>query len=310
MKEETNRIWEFIGFSAAKLAAIEIGLGGLLHSFHVPLSGHFLSLNQIFLLSRANRQIKSEEHLRTIPTQISFITSCLKSLSPAGKKLGPMLAISAQGFLFNLGNIFFGINILGDLLGAIFSSLWAFIQPVLLYLLIYQKDLKDIYLYYLNTLAKFIHLDANVLEKKLFIILALLILVKIILAIIVVIMSFKLAETKIEKYEKKMLLNFKTASPQKKRNIKNVWIAAARDLLSPLFILSIFFTFIFFIYAEHSHSRSIWIILRPITFAYFIFLLLRIAPVENWALNINKNKNSRGLQKSLASALIKIRQIK
>ncbi|MGZ3688544.1 MAG: hypothetical protein ACXVBW_09600, partial [Bdellovibrionota bacterium] len=128
------------GASAATLSAVEVGIGSFCHAFHVPLSGHLLSLNQGFLLSRA--VIHAKEHgtrHRFLPSTISNVAATLKSLSPAGKKLTPMLAISAQGMLYNLGTLILGANAAGILLGSLLLSLWAFAQPVLFYALLFGK---------------------------------------------------------------------------------------------------------------------------------------------------------------------------
>ena len=90
---------EEIGKQIASLALIEVGLGSLLHSLKIPLSGHFLSLNQTAFLSRSSFKLNSKK----APLEISLTASILKSLSPAGKKLTPMLAIAAQGLLFYIG---------------------------------------------------------------------------------------------------------------------------------------------------------------------------------------------------------------
>src|SRR5262245_25316383 len=111
------------GTYAALLSASEIGLGSILHTFQVPFSGHFLSLNQIFILSRASTEVGRNGSL-LIPGSISFIAAALKSLSPSGKKLTPMLAIGMQGILFNTGIVLIGHNIAGRIFGACIASLW------------------------------------------------------------------------------------------------------------------------------------------------------------------------------------------
>ncbi|MGZ3697464.1 MAG: hypothetical protein ACXWP5_05125, partial [Bdellovibrionota bacterium] len=67
------------GASAATLSAVEVGIGSFCHAFHVPLSGHLLSLNQGFLLSRA--VIHAKEHgtrHRFLPSTISNVAATLK----------------------------------------------------------------------------------------------------------------------------------------------------------------------------------------------------------------------------------------
>jgi hypothetical protein len=125
-----------VGLWAGTLAVTELGLGSLLHALHVPLTGTLLSLNQGLFLSRVTRVASLQTHhnqrTKTLPLEISSITAILKSLSPVGKRLTPMLAIAAQGFLFTSGTVLLGPNLLGVLVGSLLLSMWAVAQPALL----------------------------------------------------------------------------------------------------------------------------------------------------------------------------------
>ncbi|MBL7716258.1 MAG: hypothetical protein JNL01_12405 [Bdellovibrionales bacterium] len=116
-----------------ELAVMEVGLGSALHAMHVPFRGQFLSMNQGFLLSRASFVAASGRRDATrLSSQISLITACLKSLSPLGRRLTPMLAITVQGLLFSLGQALGGVSILGHTLGITLVSTWAVLQPILI----------------------------------------------------------------------------------------------------------------------------------------------------------------------------------
>lgn len=125
-----------VGLWAGTLAVTELGLGSLLHALHVPLTGTLLSLNQGLFLSRVTRidslQTHDRQRTKTLPLEISSVTAILKSLSPVGKRLTPMLAIAAQGFLFTSGTVLFGPNLFGVLVGSLLLSMWAIAQPALL----------------------------------------------------------------------------------------------------------------------------------------------------------------------------------
>src|SRR5690606_26328753 len=123
-----KKSFEEIGKKAALLSSIEIGLGSILHGLRLPLAGHLLSLNQGFILTRATLEIEDSKS----PALISATSAILKSLSPAGKKLTPMLALSVQGQLFNLGPLLLGNNPVGRSLGMILLCIWGFIQPLAL----------------------------------------------------------------------------------------------------------------------------------------------------------------------------------
>jgi hypothetical protein len=137
--QESARI-ELIGKYSAGLSLIEVALGSALHSFHVPLAGDFLSLNQGYLLCRASVR-SNANNLGKVGYSISNVSAVLKSLSPAGKKLGPMLSLSAQGLLFSLGEFLLGQNLAGWMLGMILLSLWTFVFQLVTYYLMFGPDL-------------------------------------------------------------------------------------------------------------------------------------------------------------------------
>ena len=127
---------ETVGKYAGLLALSEICLGSTLHALHIPFTGTCLTLNQIFLLSLSARQDP-----RSAPFLISAIAALLKSLSPQGKKITPMIAIAMQGFLFNCGTFLFGGRAPGVVFGAILASFWGTVQSLLLYYLIFGNSL-------------------------------------------------------------------------------------------------------------------------------------------------------------------------
>lgn len=109
----------------------EVVLGSWIHAAHLPFGGHLLSLNQSLLLTFAARGYASRrEAARSVQT-VSHSAAVLKALSPVGKRLTPMLAISVQGLLYALGLTIAGANAVGAALGAALASVWGFVQPVL-----------------------------------------------------------------------------------------------------------------------------------------------------------------------------------
>src|ERR1700733_6107373 len=103
-KKAIPQSFDIGAFYAMQLSLMEVGLGSLLHVFHIPFSGFFLSLNQCFVLNRALLfSIASGSTAgRFIPMTVSNTAAIIKTLSPYGKKFTPMLAISMQGLLFNI----------------------------------------------------------------------------------------------------------------------------------------------------------------------------------------------------------------
>ncbi|MFN7684213.1 MAG: hypothetical protein ACK5QT_02245, partial [Oligoflexia bacterium] len=182
---------------AAVLSVTEIGLGSLLHSLHVPFSGHALSLNQGFLLARATRATQS----RMISAEISAVAALLKSLSPAGKKLTPMLAISAQGAFFCGGVLLLGPGAAGITLGLLLLSLWAFLQPVLIYWLFYGEALAKMADFYLGKIND--HL--NISPQEILGFAAMLVALKLMLALGVAWLSLRASDGWLARHESTLL---------------------------------------------------------------------------------------------------------
>lgn len=266
---EENKDIQKIGKASGLLSIIEVGLGSFLHNFKIPFSGQILSLNQGFILTRASHQIK---HAKA-PLYISSISSIIKSLSPMGKKLTPMLAISAQGFLFNLGTFVFGRNFLGHLIGMMLLSLWSFIQPMAIYFLIFGKDLIYMGEYYLKKMNKVFEITS---DELLFVILSVII-VKVLCGWILVFLAHKLSHQSIENYHNWIKKHYK---PKLDKKDKPAFIGALKDLFNPFFLFYLCLFFVYLFYSKSNLSSYIWLILRPIAIAYILFYLIRVFPIE------------------------------
>jgi hypothetical protein len=273
-KTETKDIGRF----AALLSIIEIGLGSFLHSFKAPFTGQLLSLNQVFILTRSAIVIEN----KNAPAMISNTAALLKSLSPAGKKITPMLAISAQGNLFSIGLYFLGNNIFGHLLGSFFLCLWAYIQPLAIYLILFGEDLLFMGQYFLKKLNKVF----PVTEEEVLWYIAMLILFKIFISFSVVLSAHFLSDKHLSLYE----------SWAKNQKIKKQTVSqsplkgALKDLLNPLFIISILMMTFFFVYARTSTGQIIWQLMRPIAGGFILFYILRVFPIETFSIKLKDGK--------------------
>lgn len=260
------------GEQAALLSLIEMGLGSLLHSFKIPLSGQFLSLNQIAFMTHATKKSQSRE----VALQISLIASLLKSLSPAGKKLTPMLAILAQGFFYSVGVNVFGVNIFGILLGSVLSSLWAFIQPVLVLWLLFGEGLLGVAKHFTKELSKILSFDLS----QLWPLVAVFIAVKVIAAICVSFGVLKMKDETFEEWQNKLL----GQKPSPKKHVhqnSSAFILALKDLCTPLFLFSFVLTAAFLLLSHSSHSQIIWMLIRPLAVGFIIFFIVRVYPMKN-----------------------------
>jgi len=268
MKISEKESIEETGRAAAALSIIEIGLGSFLHSFKIPFAGHFLSLNQIAFLSRISFKLKSKKSA----LEISIITSLLKSLSPSGKKLTPMLAIAAQGIFFYLGLFLFGTNYLSLLVAVIFSSLWGFIQPILFIYLLFGKNSVAVAEHFLN---EFKNVFPNC-ETYLITIVLTFVILKCILAYFISITAIKVSEEQFTIFQNKFSLKLKAKTYKTRSN----YLMALYDLLNPTFIISFILTSFFFIFSNSSRSVMIWGLLRPLAIGYIIFYAIRVYPAD------------------------------
>lgn len=243
--------------SAALLALSETGIGSLLHAWHVPLTGYFLSLNQIFIMTRAYQK----GALMWDALWISLLAASVKSLSPMGKKLTPMLAISMQGVLFNLGVIFFGSNRIGLSVGAILASFWGFLQPLLIYLFIFGDQIIDAYRLTFQSLEKYTWIPSF--EA----LVALVVGFKAFLALVIVFLTSEKHEDWIRR-----LANKSSLSP--KAPTSPFW-GTMKDLTSLPFLGSLLISLLFFYQSEEGHVALIWNLLRPIGIGFVTFYILR-----------------------------------
>lgn len=294
-----------MGVNGALLSAIEVGLGSVLHGLKIPFSGQFLSLNQGFILARTSLVGRKFPHHHFLPAGVSNVSALLKSLSPAGKKLTPMLAISAQGLLFNLGTLCFGVNPLGLAVGMTLLCLWAYLQPVLIYLILYGRTLIDMAAYFLDKLNRVFSIS----PESLLWVLGAVILTKILLGLMIVALAYRLPEEVVSRYIQK-LLSIRSKRPRKpdppKANLYQKGLLAIQDLLNPLFVFSLVLTGLFFYFSHSSYSQAIWGMLRPLGVGFLLFFFIRVFPVEKWT----KSQSRRSaFQESLHIAIKKIREL-
>lgn len=274
------------------LSITEIGLGSLIHALHVPLGGHLLSLNEGYLLCRALRERASLENLSRKETfkqscSISIVGALLKSFSPAGKKLTPMLAISVQGLLFSLGVYFFGVSLLGMILGMSLLSLWAFVQPLILAWLIFGKTFFEGIFAVWTQFSESLGLNS----MSGFYLLGIFVALKVSAAIFVAILVWRGHLSKLDSVSQKMTRLGESVLLKKEASRKNThspFHGALRDIVSPLFVLGLSFSLFLAIYSQSTLVPRIWMALRPVALGFLIFYFLRAFNTEKLRNNLVK----------------------
>ena len=246
---------------AAQLSIAEIGLGSIGHGFKIPLTGHVLSLNQLgFLLNALNRDLLP----RYSTFEISSIAAILKSFSPAGQKLGPMLSIAMQGFLFWFSTVILGTGIIGQIFGALLMSLWAFIQPLITLFFIYGPDLTKLYDFYIEKSKD----DYAFIALAVMYALVVVLVVKLITAVVFTVLSYK--------YKKEIrVINSNVGILNESAKPISTFKAVVKDLTRPLFLLSFILMSVFIWQVNGSYSQKIWMSLRPLAIAFVLFYIIR-----------------------------------
>ena len=290
--EEKRKI-EILGNYGALLSIIEVGLGSLLHSLFIPFAGHLLSLNQGYLLCRV--AILSND--RSLTYGVSNIAAVLKSLSPAGKKLGPMLSLSMQGLLFYLGTVI-GINPIGLSLGMVLLSFWAFVQPLVTYYLFFGNEIINAAEFLYQKTFQYHGIKA---ENLLWLFIGVII-VKALAGIILAILAWK------TKGKSDYQDSFASFAKAKTPESGDPLMLAMKDLLKPIFLISLMGTAIFLYFSQHEIAEIIWYLMRPLAIGFMFFYISRTLTLDKWLVRL-ENGRFHTFGEGCKVALEKIRKV-
>lgn len=278
LRRKDSEEMNLVGIYAGLLSLTETGIGSILHAFHVPFTGHFLSLNQIFILSRASSE-GAKKLACSSPFLTSFIAAMLKALSPMGKKLTPMLAISVQGLLYTVGIFIFGHSFIGRLTGALLASLWAFVQPLLLYYLIFGRSLFDAILGLVKDISEYFALNPSDIAYAIISLIILKVFAAIALVAAVSFFPSTWFDAYIEKVSQANLNHLQTQKHDKPSC--DAVKGALQDICRPLFLFALFITGLFFYWADGDYTVVLLQVLRPLAIGFTFFYLIRLLPVES-----------------------------
>lgn len=254
--------------SATNLATVEIVIGSLGHGFKIPLIGTFLSYYQLYILLRMIIRLK-------VPSiqvfNVSIIVSLLKTLSPFGKKITPMIAITMQGFLLWLGTFLMSENLLGLILGSILFVTWSMLQSILGYIILYGLDFFKM----IDFFQKQLNADFTV---NLYFLIGGYWLLKVVGALVVITYV-----TLNSKGSQDLILNEQFLNRWRRplrlseghRSDKSNWKRAVSDLINPFFFLSLILMVLFHFYKDTGHAEIVWLICRTLGLGFVMFYLLR-----------------------------------
>jgi len=129
--------WTRLGLYGGAAGGLEMSAGAALHAAQIPLRGLAMSSLQAAMMTLAGAGLSRPGRVVWVP----FISAGLKSLSPAGSRVRPMLAITMQGLLFGGAVQALGWNRAAVTLGGLLVGAWAGAQGVFLQYLMLGDDL-------------------------------------------------------------------------------------------------------------------------------------------------------------------------
>jgi hypothetical protein len=260
---------------AAQMSAMELIIGTFFQSLHIPFTGHVLSLNQGFFLTQVTALSNSRWMAAKTCYEVSGVASVFKSFAPSARKLGPMLSLMMQGLFYSLGVLIFGRGILGQWVGFILLSTWAFLQPLVTLLISFGWSHSE---KVLTFYGERIHQDYGFINPIIKWAILFVISVKFILATMVFLMNrwaifknIKLKQEQISEYALKKFVDQGGELPRSQNKKSGI----LKDLSQPLFLMSLVFTFVFLFVTQPKPSLMVWYLMRPIGIYLLISFCLR-----------------------------------
>ena len=134
--------WAFVTTFGALWGAFEVTVGAFLHSLRLPMGGVLLAgLSGVLLV--AGRQVFP---VRGSSLAAGVVAALLKSLSPGGVILGPMLGIFTEAALVELALLPGSQSLLTTAAAGALATAWAGLQGVATALVVYGTPIVELYL--------------------------------------------------------------------------------------------------------------------------------------------------------------------
>ena len=133
-----DKFWAFVSVFGTLWGGLELTLGTFLHVLHVPKTG-FIMVTLSLILLLAQRRIFPA---RGSTLCIGVVAACIKSLSPGGIILGPMLWILGEALFVELC-LLSGTGAVTSLSAGAVALFWSQVQSLFKLWLYYGKDFLD-----------------------------------------------------------------------------------------------------------------------------------------------------------------------
>jgi nucleoside-triphosphatase THEP1 len=140
-KDPPAKVWLRAAVLGSIWASSEIILGSFLHNLHIPLRSMILAFIGVMLMVAVGKQWG----VKGLFWRAGLICALMKSVSPSGVILSPMIAIFVQGCMMEISVRLAGRNLAAYLLGGTLAVCWNLLQYLGYHILIYGFNIVDIY---------------------------------------------------------------------------------------------------------------------------------------------------------------------
>ena len=147
--------WPIVAAFGALWGVAEVTMGTFLHTLHIPFSGVFLACCGAALLV-AQRQVLNRPGAALAT---GFVTATIKTMSPGGAIIGPMLGILVESILVEVCLLLLSRNLPGAMLGGAFVAVFAAFQKVFMQFVYYGGNVIELYLSILREAADTLGLE-------------------------------------------------------------------------------------------------------------------------------------------------------
>lgn len=258
--------WERVGLYGAGAGGLEASVGSAFHAVKFPLTGVVMSTTQAIVMTHAADGLQRRDRV----IWVGFISAGLKALSPAGSRLGPMLAISVEGIFVTLGYRLFGWNRIGAFIGGGLAGAWAGLQGFFVQYLLLGRGLQKAYDSVVKWLGDSFGLSAPGLLTAVFLVAAAYGLVA--GSLTMVAWSRRDREhSRLKRAVERHARELSLGKPAK----RSFW-AGAKDVLRPAFLIPIALVSAVLIASGTGAEEILWMILRALGVGLALFGLIRL----------------------------------
>ncbi|WP_460215158.1 nucleoside-triphosphatase [Geovibrio sp. ADMFC3] len=141
LTDSSDTKWRKGAIAGGVWGTSEMTLGSFLHNLRIPFKGHILTAIGIAILSAFGMKWRTSGMFY----RAGLTSAMLKAFSPSPKVVVPMVAITIEGFLFELGTRILGRNVIGFLVSGGLAMQWAVLHKVIRLLILYGASIYTVY---------------------------------------------------------------------------------------------------------------------------------------------------------------------